>query len=270
LNSGRLVGLSIYPLKSARGIALDEADVGPRGLRGDRDWMVVDHRNRFVTQRSLGGLARLVAVPSDTGLALHDHGRDPMVVLTPVEGVLCDVEVWGDHVQARDAGDAVAEWLSTIYARELRLVWMPPEARRPADPDYAGSTDVPVSFADGFPLLIANQASLDDLNGRLPHPIPMDRFRPNMVIADWPAFAEDGIRRIRCGEVEFELVKPCTRCTIPSLDQQTGEVSTDPTPALKAYRYDSALRGVTFGVNAVIRAGWGARLQRGMAVQSFG
>ncbi len=266
MNTGRLDGIVLYPVKSARGIALGSATVGARGLLGDRDWMVVDPRGRFVTQRTLGGLARLAVTPTAEGLVLQLEGMDALVIPRPVDGHQSDVDVWGDRVWARDAGESAANWLSLAYGEALRLVWMPPEVLRPADPDYAGSAEVPVSFADGFPLLVTNRASLDDLNERLPAPIPMDRFRPNLVIAGWPAFAEDDIRLIRCGDVELELVKPCTRCKIPALDQQTGDLSTDPTPALKAYRYDAALRGVTFGVNAVIRSGSSGMLRLGDSV----
>lgn len=266
MRHGRLDGLVVYPVKSARGVALEYAILGARGLLGDRDWMVVDPRGRFVTQRTLGAMARLVVEPNADGLVLQFDGVDSIVIPTPVDGQLREVDVWGERVWARDAGDAPANWLSRALGDTLRLVWMPPEVLRPADPDFVGSADVPVSFADGFPILIANRASLVDLNARLPAPIPMDRFRPNLVIADWPAFAEDDIRRIRCGDVELELVKPCTRCKIPALDHETGELSIDPTPALKAFRYNADLRGVTFGVNAVIRAGATGTLRLGDAV----
>jgi uncharacterized protein YcbX len=102
----------------------------------------------------------------------------PIAIRKPVDGELREVDVWGERVWARDAGDAAATWLSLAFGDTLRLVWMPPEVLRPADPDFAGSADVPVSFADGFPILIANRASLVDLNARLRSPIPMDRFRP--------------------------------------------------------------------------------------------
>jgi len=263
----RLTGMAIYPVKSARAIALTTTAVGQRGLMGDRDWMLVDTRGRFASQRTLPQMAQLMVASTPNGLALTFDGHGSIEVDIPQFGEWCDVEVWGDPVRARDAGDIAARFLSAALKSELRLVWMPPESIRPVDPTYAGREDLPVSFADGFPILIANQASLDDLNQRLPSPIPMARFRPNLVIEGWPPFAEDDIRHIRCGEVELLLVKPCTRCSIPALDHLSGERALDPTPVLRSFRYDRTLKGVTFGVNALVLGQSDSRLALGDSVQ---
>ncbi len=258
---GRLVGITLYPIKSVRGVELSEVSIGPRGLLNDRDWMLVDANGRFVSQRTLGAMAQLVAHATFNGLVIEHARCTPLEVARPVTGPPREVQVWDDRVLAYDAGDAAADWLGSLFGQPLRLVWMPPQTLRPVDPRYAGLPNVPVSFADGFPILITNIASLEDLNRRLPLPIPMARFRPNLMISGWSPFAEDGIRRIRCGDLELLLVKPCTRCSIPTLDHQTGELSTDPTPVLKSFRYDRELHGVTFGVNAIITAGWGSTLR---------
>ena len=266
MGAATVTGLCLYPVKSARGIALASVMLGTRGFVGDREWMVVDARGRFVSQRSLPVLAQLSVERTPTGLELS-LGPLRIAVSTPHTGAWRDVAVWADQVQARDAGDDVAAFLYSACKQVLRLVWMPPEIFRPADAAYVGSAQVPVSFADGFPLLLTNQASLDALNSRLPQPIPMERFRPNLVIAGWPAFAEDGLQHLRCGGVEIRLVKPCTRCSIPSLDHHSGAPSLDPTPVLKSFRYASALRGVTFGVNAMVVGGASGLLSLGDPVQ---
>jgi len=150
----------------------------------------------------------------------------------------------------------------------VRLVRVPPEFSRRANPQFAGAVPAPVTFTDGYPILVCNQASLDDLNERLPEPIPMDRFRPNLVLRGLPAWAEDRIDRIVIGSVALRLVKPCTRCVIPSIDQHTGQRSTDPTPALKKFRFSKELRGVMFGENAVMVSGAGERIERGAPVEA--
>jgi uncharacterized protein YcbX len=134
---------------------------------------------------------------------------------------------------------------------------------RVANPKFAGSTYAPVAFPDGFPVLVCNEASLAELNQRLPEAIPMDRFRPNLVVSGLPAFAEDHIDSLRIGDLTLRLVKPCTRCTIPSVDHRSGEPSTNPFPVLRRFRFDRELRGVTFGENAVIATGAGAVLEQG-------
>jgi uncharacterized protein YcbX len=139
---------------------------------------------------------------------------------------------------------------------------------RCANPKFAGATPAPVNFPDGFPILVCNEASLEDLNHRMPQRIPMERFRPNIVVSGLPAWAEDRLDTLRIGAITLRLVKPCTRCTIPSVDQRTGERSTDPAPALKKFRFSKELRGVMFGENAVIVEGVGAVIERGAAVEA--
>ena len=132
-----------------------------------------------------------------------------------------------------------------------------------ANPAFAGAAPAPMGFADGFPLLVCNEASLRDLNSRMPEPIPMERFRPNIVLEGLPEWAEDRIETLMIGELTLRLVKPCTRCTIPSVDQRTGMPATDPGPVLRTFRFDSKLRGITFGENAVIANGCGCEIGRG-------
>jgi uncharacterized protein len=263
----RLSEINIYPVKGCRRTALVRAVVGRYGLAGDREWMVVQPDGRFLSQRTHPGLARIVPRLTDSGLELAHSGRATLAVAAGAAGTPIHVTVWSRRGIACDAGAAAADWLTAVLGVAARLVRVGPETRMMADRAVVGARDVPVAFADGYPLLVCNDASLDELNRRLGAPVPMERFRPNLVIAGLGPFAEDGIQRIRIGAVELRFVKPCTRCVVPSLDQATGERSTDPTPALKAFRYDRTLKGVTFGVNATVDAPPGATLAVGDPVE---
>lgn len=270
----RIRELWVHPVKSCRGIALDSVRIGERGFEWDRHWMIVNVRDSFVTQRTHPKLATVEPSfePAGTGpggphvpqaLLLSAAGQGTIRVPLAAEGATREVIVWQDRCPAQDEGDAAAEWLSGLLGESVRLVRVASTMRRRANPEFAGPAPAFVGFADGFPVLVANAASLEDLNARLPQPIPMRRFRPNLVLEGLPAFAEDRIERLRIGPTVLRLVKPCTRCVITSTDQQSGERSTDPLPVLRGYRFDRRLKGVTFGENAVIEAGVGATLARG-------
>jgi len=264
----RLAAISIYPVKACRATPLQAATLGPHGLAGDREWMAIRPDGRFLSQRTHPALARVVPTLTGSGLRLACDGLDPLAVdaASVLAGPVREVSVWDDRLEACDAGDAAAAWLSQATGTPARLVRVAARHARRADRDYVGEREVPVAFADGFPLLVCSTASLAELNRRLPADVPMDRFRPNLVLEGLPPFAEDGLRSLRIGAVRIALVKPCARCAVPGLDQHTGRASTDPFPALKAFRYDPSVRGVTFGVNAVAEGAPGARLEVGMAV----
>ena len=261
-----LAGISIYPVKGCRQRALVAATLGPRGLAGDREWMVTRPDGTFLSQRTHPGLARLVPELTATGLTICCPGIEPLVVAATA-GALREVTVWRDRMLAADAGEPAAGWLARALGTQARLVRIATQTLRFADRAYVGPQDVPVSFADGYPLLVCSSASLAELNRRLELPVPMDRFRPNLVLDGLEPFAEDRLLALRIGGVVLRLVKACTRCSVPSVDQLNGARSTDPVPALKAFRYDAALRGVTFGVNAVAEAPAGARLELGAPVE---
>jgi uncharacterized protein YcbX len=258
-----VVGLYIYPVKSARGIPKSRVRVAAGGFEWDRHWMLVDDKGTFITQRTHPQLARIVPEISDESLTLT--APDLPALRLPLEpcGESVPVRVWDYYCTALDQGTAAAEWASQAVGQSVRLVRVSPAMGRVASPKYAGNTFAPVAFPDGFPLLVCNQASLAELNARLPEPVPMERFRPNLVVSGLPAFAEDRIDSVRIGGITLRLVKPCTRCTIPSIDPRTGERSTDPSPILRSFRFDRELRGVTFGENAVIATGAGALLEQG-------
>lgn len=251
-----------YPVKSLRGEAFDALEVGPQGLAGDRRWMLVDREGRFMTQRQLPRMALVQArIAGDAGLRLQAPGM-PGIDVAPAAGTRLEVLVWKDRLPAMTASAEADRWLSAFLDSPCRLVYLPDEVRRPVDPTY-GQADDRVGFADGFPFLLISEGSLEDLNRRLEQPLPMLRFRPNLVVAGCPPHAEDGWRRIRIGDLGFRVVKPCARCVIPTIDIETAERGPEPLRTLLRYRR----RGdkVYFGQN-LIHDGPG-RLEVGMPVE---
>ncbi|MEU1629427.1 MOSC N-terminal beta barrel domain-containing protein [Streptomyces sp. NPDC020096] len=244
MRTPRLSALHIYPVKSVSGLNPGEAAVEPWGLAGDRRWLLVDGTGRFLTQRQLPRLALIHAEPlPDDGIRVSAPGMAPLPVAVPEPVGTTAVHIWRDKVEAVPAGREADAWFSAFLDDEVALVHLDdPARRRPIDPEYAlpGET---VSFADGYPLLLTSTASLDALNtliaeGRFPEegPLPMNRFRPNAVVTGTEAWAEDGWRRVRIGEVSFRVVKPCSRCIITTTDQQTAERGREPLRTLAKHR----------------------------------
>lgn len=247
-----LTGLYVYPVKSARGIALDRARVTEHGLLHDRRFMIVDEAGTFITQRELPSLAKLVTALDGDSLTLSWSGLGTeQVPLRVAAGPLRRVRVWHDEVDAIDLGSEVARFLSAALGVTASLVYMPDSTVRVPSLEYAKETDR-VAFADGFPYLFASESSLADLNGRLEAHVPMNRFRPNLVVSGAEAYAEDTWRELRVGGLRFEIVKPCGRCVITTTDQTLGErAGTEPLASLARYR---RWRGeAVFGQNAVAR-----------------
>ena len=249
----RLSAISIYPVKSCAGLPLAEAVVEACGLRDDRRWMIVDPESRFINGRKEPRLTLVRARPGAGYVELEAPGMPPLRVLAPEGNAERDtVRVWNDEVDAAACAPEADAWLSRYLGRPARLVYMDAYARRNVDPLYARDGDV-VSFADGFPLLAISQAALDHLNGRLAAPITMARFRPNVVIDGTRPHEEDTWRRVRIGAVEFDFVKPCTRCVFTTIDPGRGapDPSGEPLATLKGYRRGPA--GITFGQNLLPR-----------------
>lgn len=255
--------LNIYPLKSGRGIRVSHVRLVATGWEWDRHWMITDTAGSFLSQRTHPKLAHIEPDLSNEGLTLRAPDLPPLTLPLEPRGEPIVVQVWKDRCEALDQGDAASAWVSTILAQPVRLVRVPGTSRRLANPQFAGPLAAPVAFSDGFPVLVCNRASLDELNTRMPEPIPMERFRPNVVLQGLPPFAEDHIASLQIGPVTLSLVKPCTRCVITSTDQRTGERSTNPLPVLRKFRFDRSLLGVTFGENAIVTAGIGASIERG-------
>jgi uncharacterized protein YcbX len=258
-----VASLHVYPVKSCRGIALETSPVSDRGLAFDREWMVVDGDGRFVTQRDLPRLALIEPSLLGGALELSSPGCGRLAVPLSMDGAARGVTVWNDSFPAVDQGDEAAAWLSSALQQSVRLVRFDPVVRRYCNVSYAGETGAHTAFADAYPLLILSEASLADLNSRLGEPLPMNRFRPNVVLSGIDAYDEDHIDEIRAGGIAFKLVKRCTRCQITTTDQSTAVVGNEPLSTLAGYRMNAELGGVTFGMNAIVVAGAGLALHRG-------
>jgi MOSC domain-containing protein len=250
----RLSGLNIYPIKSARGIALTESEVDEFGLRYDRRWMAVDRDGEFLSQRSHPRLA-LVAPGIGNGVLRVDAPGMPTLELPlePSSAVSTRVSVWDDTCAASWVGEKAANWFSEFLAYDCSLVHMDRAVMRPADPAFAPAGSR-VSFADGFPFLLISEESLADLNRRMAQPLPMNRFRPNLVIAGGEPYQEDGWTRIAIGGIGLRVVKPCGRCLVTTTDQNTGERGKEPLRTLATYRKRDG--EVMFGQN-VLHEGMG-------------
>ncbi len=229
-----LSNLTIYPLKSAAGVDLQTSGLDRFGLVGDRRWMLVDAHNRFVTQRDEPRLARLQALPIAGGLALAMEERHCELVIDD-SWQAREVTVWGSVVMALDAGEQAAQWLQAGFGKAWRLVYMPDNCQRRVDPHYAAQGET-VSFADGFPLLLISQRAVDELGERLGEPVAANRFRANIVVDGCQAHAEDQWQRIRIGDAQFVVAKPCSRCVVPSIDQGTAQKHRRLLRTLASYR----------------------------------
>jgi uncharacterized protein YcbX len=263
MSAPTLSALTLYPIKSAGGIAVSEWEVDDFGLRYDRRWMVVDARGRMLTQRTHPRLA--LARPAIEGprLVVHGPGCEPLVLpLHPSAAVTTTVTVWDDSCPALWQGDAAGRWFSDLMSAEVELVYMPETAWRPAGPAVAPRASR-VSFADAYPMLLLSEGSLAELNRRMATPLPMNRFRPNLVLRGLPAFGEDDLGEFAIGEIGFRAVKPCDRCVLTTTDQETAERGVEPLRTLATFRkWDGK---VWFGQNvAHQRAG---RLAVGMPVR---
>ncbi|TAL39546.1 MAG: MOSC domain-containing protein [Alphaproteobacteria bacterium] len=247
----KVESLHIYPVKGLRAVGLDAAAVEPRGLAHDRRWMLVDATGKFITQREQPKLATLKADVTDGSLRLSgEHGS----ITVPQPGAGAErlpVILWKQNIEGYVAAPEASAWFSDFLGTPCRLVWQG-DLPRPTSEQYAPGHQA--SYADGFPLLVTVTASLDDLNRRMPQALPMNRFRPNIVISGAAPWAEDGWKKIRIGAVTLDIVKPCTRCVVTTTDQQTGaKDGNEPLNTLKTFRLlrQPGLTGVVFGQNAV-------------------
>ncbi|WP_460134932.1 MOSC domain-containing protein [Pseudomonas sp. S1_E04] len=262
----RLSALYRYPLKSGKAEILQEIGLDKLGLHGDRRWMLVDEASgRFLTQRAVAKMSQLSALWNPSGgLTLSSPGYAPLDVALPgIDSELRGVTIWRDTLRVPDAGDAAAAWVSEFIGKPTRLVQMPLDRARTTQAGY-GRDDDQVAFADGYPLLLIGQASLDDLCQKVGRPMEMLRFRPNLVVEGGEAFAEDGWKRLRIGDLEFRVVKPCSRCILTTLDPQTGERSADREPFATLEAYRKTPEGAMFGQNLVNNGA--GRLEVGMPV----
>ena len=255
--------LFVYPIKSCAGIRVESADLWETGLYLDRLWMLVTDDGRFVSQRTAPRLALVATSLRFESLQVKAPGMLRLDI--PVGGFdyeparRIEVEIWNSRVQAFAESDLVNTWFSRFLDLPVRLVRIDPDFRRICNPAWTGDQEAITQFADGYPLLILSKASLDDLNRRMlaaGHPaLPVDRFRPSVVIDGVDPYGEDHLSTLSHAGYEFRMVKPCARCVIPCIDQQTAEAGTEPTDTLAVYRYNARVDGLAFGMNAIVVRG---------------
>lgn len=246
--------INIYPIKSLGGISLNEAQIERRGLELDRRWMLIDENNNFLTQRELPKMATLVPEILKEGLQISDGAETFLVPFEPESSRIETVKVWSTRTKGKIYEDSVNKFFSDALQIKCRLTLMPEETHRRVSSFYAVHKDDHVSFADAYPFLLIGESSLEDLNGRLEKSVPMNRFRPNLVVAGAEPFAEDSWKRIRVGEDIFYSVKPCARCVMTTIDQSTGEKQgKEPLKTLASYRIPkrSIKKKILFGQNLI-------------------
>lgn len=268
--------LTFYPIKSCAGVSLSSATLTGAGLMYehvyDREWMLVDDDNNFLTQREHPRMALITPRLRSETLELRAPGMlrlDLTLDLPdPDTAPRRTVKLWQHTLDAYDGDSVTRQWFSQFLGVSCQLVRFHPEAHHPVNPARTGGKDIGTLFSDGYPLLLIGQASLDDLNRRLAAQgraaLPMDRFRPNLVIAGAEAHDEDHAAHLAIGNAEIRPVKPCPRCPIPSIDQQTGMPGPDPLDVLRTYR--AGVGGIGFGMNCIVTRGEGETLRIGQEV----
>jgi uncharacterized protein YcbX len=250
--TSRLTGLHLYPLKSAAAFSVHQADLDAIGLVGDRRWMLVDPKGRPLTQRDLPRLARVRAIPTtDGGLEIVALGMPVLQFRVPgPEAAVLHTELHGRPARGWLADPDSADWLPDFLETACRLLYVHPTLARPVAAPWGRENDR-TAFTDGFPVLLIGEGSLAALNDRLVHPVPMDRFRPNLVVSVTEPFEEDEWQRVRIGQLEFRAVKPCPRCIVTTVDQATGQKDPagEPLATLASFRKHEGK--VWFGMNLV-------------------
>jgi len=246
-----LTQIWIYPIKSLAGIRLKSANVKQKGIAYDRRWMLVDESGRFLTQREHPEMSQFHPALDSGQLTILNSVSGRSIVLDlegENSGESRPVIIWDDEVQAIEVRHDYSQWFSDQLKRKCKLVFFPETNARPVDPDYAIKNEH-VSLADGYPFLIIGQTSLDELNKRLKEPIPMNRFRPNFIFTGGTPHEEDSWKKFSIGKNQFIGVKPCGRCVITTVDQQTGKKGLEPLATLSTYRKTGSK--ITFGQNLV-------------------
>ncbi|RAI91914.1 MOSC domain-containing protein [Algoriphagus yeomjeoni] len=243
--------LYVYPIKSLAGIRLHEAKVEGRGFEFDRRWMLIDENGQFLSQRTFPQMALLkVEIGRDALKVFHQASPEDFIEIPFEEDSqeILSVTVWDDDMDATLVNSRFDTWFSQVLGLSARLVKMPHATNRKVDPRYAINEES-VSFADGMPYLLIGQNSLENLNSRLDYPVLMDRFRPNIVFSGGEAFAEDSWKKIKIGKVDFQVVKPCARCVMITVEQNTGKKGAEPLKTLAGYR--KVGNKIMFGQNMV-------------------
>ena len=246
--------INIYPIKSLGGISLKNSLIEERGLSFDRRWMLIDKANQFLTQRQFPKMATIKVEILDGVLRVSQGKDEKTISFKPRSEEMQTVKVWSSRCRAKIYESETNEWFSDVLETNCRLALMPEETRRKVNYFYAVTSDNHVSFADAYPFLLIGENSLNDLNSRLENPVPMNRFRPNFVVAGSESFAEDGWKKICIGNTVFHVVKPCARCVITTIEQKSGTFTgKEPLKTLSNYRIPkrSIKKKILFGQNLI-------------------
>lgn len=246
--------INIYPIKSLGGIALESSKVETRGLEFDRRWLLIDERKQFLTQREFPKMAAIDVEITKENLRASSNGDSLDIAFEPPTDETASVKIWSSRCLARVYESEVNEWFSEVLQTNCRLALMPEETKRRVNYFYRVHDGDVVSFADAYPFLLIGEGSLADLNRRLETPVPMNRFRPNLVVEDSEAFAEDDWKTIRIGATVFHVVKPCARCVMTTIEQKTGiKTGVEPLKTLATYRIPkrSVKKKILFGQNLI-------------------
>lgn len=246
--------INVYPIKSLGGISLKSATVENRGLEHDRRWMLVDEKNKFLTQREFPKMATIGVEITKNGLAVSSDNKSLEIPFETNSDETASVKIWSSRCRAKVYEKSVNRWFSDVLQTDCKLVLMPEDATRKVNYFYAVHKTDAVSFADGYPVLLTGEESLTDLNSRLKTPVPMNRFRPNLIVSGADAFAEDGWKQIKIGDAVFHVVKPCGRCVMTTIEQESGEKQgTEPLKTLASYRIPkrSIKKKILFGQNLI-------------------
>jgi len=260
-----LSSLIYYPIKACRGFEVQAAQVECMGLEHDRRMMVVTSGGEFLTQREYPRLAHVTPTLQNGTLTLSAPNYDSVQLGIQSSGIPWRVDIWHSKgVHAVDQGEEAAQWFSDWLGASVRLVHIAEGIQRKINPQYAINADDHTGFADGYPILLISEESLQDLNTRLAEgPVPMNRFRPNLVVRGCEAYAEDTWNKIKIGDVELAVVKPCPRCVVTTIDKETLEQGKEPLKILSKYRKHEL--GAIFGQNVIPINGGSLRL--GMNVE---
>jgi uncharacterized protein len=256
----KISDLFVYPVKSCAGVRMNEVSIVPTGFAFDRNWMVVDADGNFVTQREHSTLA-LVKPQLNGGITLTAPDMEPLHVAADAVGEPTTITLFGEPHGAMATTPEADAWFSKYLGGKFRLVKCDPAKLRKGGVQYPQRDDAPTSFVDNYGVLVISQASHAALNQKLPQTVPMNRFRPNIVVGGVEEHDEDYFTNARCGDVALRFVNPCYRCSLTSIDQQSAMPGLDVLPTLSTYRYDEAVKGVKFGAYAAISAGIGSALR---------
>ena len=255
-----ITDLFVYPIKSCAGVRMKEVSIVPTGFAFDRNWMVVDADGNFVTQREHPTLA-LVKPALNGGITLTAPDMEPLHVAANGSGEPVTITLFGETCAAMSTTVEADAWFSKYLGGKFRLVKCDPATLRKGGVQYPQRDDAPTSFVDNYGVLVISQASHAALNQKLAEAVPMNRFRPNIVVAGIDEHEEDYFTKARSGDVALRFINPCYRCSLTSIDQQSATPGLDVLPTLSTYRYDEAVKGVKFGAYAAISEGVGSQLR---------